>query len=198
MPTADHCTTTKGLPLSLVVESRAWATRRADKARRLARAAGLVSGKVIPTEDATAALEALLEPGDKVVLEGDNQKQADFLSRSLAAVDPDRVHDLHLLISSISRSEHLDSFEDGIARRVDFAYAGPQSTRVAQVLADGKMELGAIHTYVELYGRLFVDLIPKVALVAANAADLHGQPLHRPGAAGASQSNPGAVCDRCR
>jgi malonate decarboxylase alpha subunit len=160
--------------LSLVVESRIWATRRADKARRLARAAGLVSGKVIPTEDATAALEVLLEPGDKVVLEGDNQKQADFLSRSLAAVDPERVHDLHLLISSISRPEHLDLFEDGIARRVDFAYAGPQSTRVAQVLADGKMELGAIHTYVELYGRLFVDLIPKVTLVAANAADRDG------------------------
>ena len=160
--------------MSLVVESRAWDTRRTDKARRLARAAGLASGKIIPTKDATAALEALLEPGDKVVLEGDNQKQADFLSRSLAAVDPERVHDLHLLISSISRPEHLDLFEEGIASRTDFAYAGPQSTRVAQVLADGKMELGAIHTYVELYGRLFVDLIPKVALVAANAADRDG------------------------
>jgi malonate decarboxylase alpha subunit len=37
-------------------------------------------------------LEALLEPGDRVILEGDNQKQADFLSSSLAAADPERVH----------------------------------------------------------------------------------------------------------
>jgi malonate decarboxylase alpha subunit len=160
------------MPLHL--QSRAWDTRRADKARRLARTAPLTSGKVLPTEKATEALEALLEPGDKVILEGDNQKQADFLSRALAAVDPERVHDLHLLISSISRPEQLDLFEDGIASKTDFAYAGAQSTRVAQLLADGKMQLGAIHTYVELYGRLFVDLIPKVALIAANAADRDG------------------------
>ncbi|MEV5178065.1 malonate decarboxylase subunit alpha, partial [Streptomyces flaveolus] len=130
--------------------------------------------KVIPTDRATAALEALIEPGDKVILEGDNQKQADFLSRSLAAVDPERVHDLHLLLSTYSRPEQLDLFEDGIARKTDFAYAGAQSHRVAQLLADGKMEVGAIHTYVELYGRLFVDLVPKIALVAANAADRNG------------------------
>jgi malonate decarboxylase alpha subunit len=160
------------MPLDL--QPRAWDTRRADKARRLARTISLTSGKVLPTEKATEALEALLEPGDKVILEGDNQKQADFLSRALAAVDPERVHDLHLLISSFSRPEQLDLFEDGIARKTDFAYAGAQSTRVAQLLADGKMQLGAIHTYVELYGRLFVDLLPKVALIAANAADGDG------------------------
>jgi malonate decarboxylase alpha subunit len=155
-------------------KSRVWDTRRADKARRLARIASLASGKVVPTERATEALEALLEPGDRVILEGNNQKQADFLSRSLAAVDPGRVHDLHLLVSTFSRPEQLDLFEDGIARRTDFAFAGAQSTRVAQLLADGKMEVGAIHTYVELYGRLFVDLIPKVALIAANTADRDG------------------------
>jgi malonate decarboxylase alpha subunit len=154
--------------------SPVWDTRRADKACRLVRTAPLVSGKIVPTEKITEALEALLEPGDRVILEGDNQKQADFLSRSLAAVDPERVHDLHLLISSFSRPEQLDLFEDGIARRSDFAFAGAQSTRVAQLLADQKMEVGAIHTYVELYGRLVVDLIPKVALVAANAADRDG------------------------
>jgi hypothetical protein len=107
-----------------------WDTRRADKARRLARAAPLASGKVIPTQKATEALDALLECGDKVILEGDNQKQADFLSRSLAAVDPGRVHDVHLLISPFSRPEQLDLFEDGIASRTDFAYAGAQSFRV--------------------------------------------------------------------
>lgn len=154
--------------------SQAWNTRRAEKARRLYRLGPLASGKVIATDDATAALEALIEPGDRVILEGDNQKQADFLSRALAAVHPARVHDLHLLIATMSRPEHLDLFEDGIAGKVDFSYAGAQSTRVAQLLAEGKLEMGAVHTYLELYGRLFVDLIPKVALVAANAADCNG------------------------
>ncbi|MFP3498765.1 malonate decarboxylase subunit alpha, partial [Pseudomonas sp. SIMBA_059] len=39
-----------------------------------------------------------LAPGDRVVLEGNNQKQADFLSRSLAKVDPARLHDLHMIM----------------------------------------------------------------------------------------------------
>ena len=76
------------------------------------------------------ALQALLEPGDAVALEGDNQKQADFLSRSLVQVDPLKIHDLHLLISSISRPEHLTLFDRGIARKVDFCFAGPQSVRL--------------------------------------------------------------------
>ena len=55
------------------------------------------------------ALQALLEPGDAVALEGDNQKQADFLSRSLVQVDPAKIHDLHLLISS-EPAGALDAF----------------------------------------------------------------------------------------
>jgi malonate decarboxylase alpha subunit len=151
-----------------------WRTRREDKARRLDLVAKVARGRVLPAEDIVPALEVLLAPGDRVAVEGDNQKQADFLSRSLAAVDPEKVHDLHMLISSISRPEHLDLFERGIATRVDFSYAGPQSLRVAQLLADGKLRVGAIHTYLELYARLFVDLVPTVALVAAESADAEG------------------------
>jgi malonate decarboxylase alpha subunit len=119
-------------------------------------------------------LELLVRPGDRVVMEGDNQKQADFLSRSLVKVDPEKVHDLHLIISSISRPEHLTLFELGIARKVDFAFAGQQSLRVAQLLEDGVLEIGAVHTYVELYARLLVDLIPNVVLVCAEQADQQG------------------------
>ncbi len=151
-----------------------WRTRPARKARRLEALAGWLRGKVVARERLVEALEHLLEPGDRVALEGNNQKQADFLSRSLAQVDPAVVHDLHLLISSISRPEHLALFERGIARKIDFAYAGPQSLRVAQLLEDGKLELGAIHTYVELYARMFVDLTPSVALVCAERADAQG------------------------
>jgi malonate decarboxylase alpha subunit len=151
-----------------------WRTRGEDKARRLDRVAKVTRGRVLPTEEIVPALEALVAPSDRVALEGDNQKQADFLSRSLAAVDPEKVHDLHMLISSISRPDHLDLFERDIATRVDFSYAGPQSLRVAQLLADGKLRIGAIHTYLELYARLFVDLVPTVALVAAESADAEG------------------------
>ena len=46
--------------------------------------------------------------------------------------------------------------------------------RIAQLLEDGKLEIGAIHTYVELYARMFVDLMPDVALVCAEQADRQG------------------------
>ncbi len=151
-----------------------WTRRAAAKAQRLGAVAHLADGCVLPTRSLEQALALLLRPGDRVALEGNNQKQADFLSRSLARLDPARVHDLHLLISSISRPEHLDLFERGIARRLDFSFAGPQSLRVAQLIEDGKLEVGAIHTYVELYARMLIDLQPDVALVCADKADAQG------------------------
>ena len=151
-----------------------WSRRRAEKARRLDQVRSLADGVVLPSDKIVAALEALIAPGDRVVLEGNNQKQADFLSRSLAKVDPGRLHDLHMIMPSVSRAEHLDLFERGIARKLDFSFAGPQSLRISQLLEDGLLEVGAIHTYIELYSRLLVDLIPNVALVAGFQADRAG------------------------
>jgi malonate decarboxylase alpha subunit len=153
---------------------RSWRTRATDKASRLARAAPLAHGKVLDGARIVEALEAMIAPHDRVALEGNNQKQADFLSRALAQVDATRVHDLHMLVSSVSRPEHLALFERGIARKIDFSYAGPQSLRVAQLLEDHKLEIGAISTYIELYARMFVDLTPQVALVCAEKADPSG------------------------
>ncbi|WP_145003406.1 malonate decarboxylase subunit alpha [Pseudomonas oryzihabitans] len=150
------------------------ARRRSDKQQRLDRVAALADGKVLPTASIVAALEQLLAPGDRVVLEGNNQKQADFLSRSLAQVDPTRLHDLHMIMPSVGRAEHLDLFERGIARKLDFSFAGTQSLRISQLLEDGLLEVGAIHTYIELYARLLVDLIPKVVLSAGFMADRAG------------------------
>jgi malonate decarboxylase alpha subunit len=153
---------------------RSWTSRREGKARRLADAEPFVDGKLVDAERIVETLEAVVAPGDRLVLEGDNQKQADFLSEALAEVDADRVHDVHLLISSLSRPEHLDLFEKGIARKLDLAYAGPQSLRLAQALEDGQVEIGAIHTYVELYARMLVDLTPNVALICAEQGDRQG------------------------
>lgn len=159
---------------SVEMERKSWTTRVDAKKKTIESVQGLVDGVIIPTERIVEVLERLIKPGDRVVLEGNNQKQASFLSKSLVQVDPKKVHDLHMIISSISRPEHLDIFEYGIARKIDFSYAGPQSLRIAQMIEDGKIELGDLHTYIELYGRLFVDLIPQVALVAADKADRYG------------------------
>src|SRR5271170_7381680 len=155
-------------------QTDSWSRRRARKTARMARIAPWMKGLFLETSAIVDALQTLLEPGDKVALEGDNQKQADFLSRSLVQVDPAKIHDLHLLISSVSRPEHLTLFERGIARKIELAFAGPQSVRLEQLLKDGKLEIGAIHTYVELYSRMFVDLMPDVALVCAEQADRQG------------------------
>ncbi|MEM6161513.1 malonate decarboxylase subunit alpha [Erwinia sp. P6884] len=152
--------------------ARVWDTRRSEKRRRI-EALG-VTGKVLPTDDIVGLLQKLIAPGDRVVMEGNNQKQADFLSRSLAEVNPGIVHDLHMIMPSVGRSEHLDIFEKGIARKLDFAFSGPQSLRISQLLEDGQLEIGAIHTYIELYSRLYVDLAPNVALIAGFKADRKG------------------------
>nr|WP_024966861.1 malonate decarboxylase subunit alpha [Pantoea sp. IMH] len=152
--------------------ARVWDTRRSEKRRRI-EALG-VNGKVLPTDDIVGLLQKLILPGDRVVMEGNNQKQADFLSRSLAEVNPNIIHDLHMIMPSVGRSEHLDIFEKGIARKLDFAFSGPQSLRISQLLDDGLLEIGAIHTYIELYSRLYVDLAPNVALIAGYKADRKG------------------------
>lgn len=136
--------------------------------------AAFTDGKVIAPTQLADFLHTVLQPRDRVALEGDNQKQADFLSRTLAGCDPGRLHDLHMLISSVSRPEHLDLFERGLATDLDLAYAGPQSVRIAQMVEDGTVRIGAIHTYVELYARMFTDLAPDVALLCAARADRDG------------------------
>jgi malonate decarboxylase alpha subunit len=154
--------------------STSWTTRRDEKKRRLNAVKPWMNGPLLARERIVEALESVIQSGDSIVMEGDNQKQADFLSRSLVKVDAKKIHDLHLIISSVSRPEHLTLFELGIAKKIDFAFAGPQSLRVAQLLEDGVLEIGAIHTYVELYARLLVDLIPNVILVCAEEADQEG------------------------
>src|SRR5271156_3254621 len=151
-----------------------WTTRRDKKRLVLESVKTWMKGPVLTQNRMVETLEAVIQSGDRIVMEGDNQKQADFLSRSLAKVDSKKIHDLHLIISSISRPEHLTLFEAGIAKKVDFAFAGPQSLRVAQLLEDGVLEIGAIHTYVELYARLLVDLAPNVVLVCAEQTDREG------------------------
>jgi malonate decarboxylase alpha subunit len=151
-----------------------WQKQRSERSARLEAGSHHASGKVVRPESAKALLEAVIRPGDRVCLEGDNQKQADFLAEVLASVDRQQIHDLHIVQSGIVLQAHLDLFERGIARKLDFSYSGPQGAALARALAGGKIELGAIHTYIELFARYFMDLTPHVALIAANQADRDG------------------------
>src|SRR4249920_1404260 len=155
-----------------------WNFKTANRSARLARVSQALGakrvGKVVATEAIATLLEAVLEPGDRVCLEGNNQKQADFLAKALVGLDPQRVNRLHMVQSVLALPEHLDIFENGIATRLDFSFSGPQGARLAKLVSANRIEIGAIHTYLELFARYFVDLTPKVALIAAHAADAEG------------------------
>jgi malonate decarboxylase alpha subunit len=160
------------------MERTNWNTKADNRAARLARAASALGtqlkGKRVDTAAIGSLLEAVLEPGDRVCLEGNNQKQADFLAKALVQVDPARVHGLHMVQSVLALPEHLDVFENGVAARLDFSFSGPQGARLAKLVSAGRIEIGAIHTYLELFGRYFIDLTPKVSLITAQAADHQG------------------------
>jgi malonate decarboxylase alpha subunit len=152
----------------------AWDTRRQGRMRRIERAASLGVARQVPASRIGELLEAVIEPGDRVCLEGNNQKQADFLSEALADCNPERLHDLHMVQSVLALPSHVDLFERGIASKLDFSFSGPQGSRLARLVQDRQIEIGAIHTYLELFGRYFVDLTPNVCLIAAQSADAAG------------------------
>ena len=98
-------------------------------------------------------------------------EQADFLANQLASLDKKDLHDLHLVMSCITLPAHIELFKKGMVRQVDFCFAGPQGTAVADLVKAKKFPVGAIHTYNELYARYYIDLTPRVALIAAAQAD---------------------------
>ena len=154
--------------------SPTWQRGRAARDARIEAGSRLANGKIVEARHATRLMEAVIRPGDRVCLEGDNQKQADLLSSALLAVDLSKVNQLHMVQSGVVLPEHLDLFDRGVAKKLDYAYSGPQSARIARMLFGGKIELGAVHTYLELFARYFIDLTPHVALIAAVSADREG------------------------
>ncbi len=99
--------------LEIKPSTKNWNTRGEDTAARLKDGSAYAKGKIVAAEDTVKLLEAVLRPGDKVNIEGDNQKQADFLAKQLCEVDPTKVHDLHMIQSTLSIPEHLNVFRKG-------------------------------------------------------------------------------------
>jgi malonate decarboxylase alpha subunit len=132
------------------------------------------NGKIVDPSRAVALLEAIISSGDRVALEGNNQKQAEFLADCLCKVDTAKVSDLHMLQSVMALPSHCEIFRRGIASKVDFSFSGPQAKEVKRLVSESKMKIGEIHTYLELFGRYFLDLTPHVALVVSTWADRDG------------------------
>jgi malonate decarboxylase alpha subunit len=151
-----------------------WNKLARNRNERLVRAQSLSDGRIVSSDKIVQLLEAVIEPGDRVCIEGNNQKQADFLARSLVKTDTLKVRDLHLVQSVLALPEHIDLIERGQVSRIDFSFSGPQAARLARLVENKKITIGAIHTYLELFARYFVDLTPRVALVAAQLADREG------------------------
>ena len=102
--------------------TREWDNLKKDAMERAKNAAPLVKeGKIVDAKDTVALLEAVIKPYDKVNIEGNNQKQADFLAKCLCQVDPAKIHDLHMVQSVLTLPEHLDVFEKGIAKKLDMS-----------------------------------------------------------------------------
>ncbi|WP_114700417.1 malonate decarboxylase subunit alpha [Psychrobacter proteolyticus] len=156
------------------VEEKIWNLQkiRRDKKLDAARSKGLE--KLVPNDRAIELLETVLAPEDKICIEGNNQKQADFLSECLSQCDSDVLNNLHILQSVLALPSHIDIFDKGIASKVDFSFAGPQALRLAKLVQNQKIQIGSIHTYLELYGRYFIDLTPNVCLITAHSADADG------------------------
>ncbi len=121
-----------------------WDNLGANRDARLKRTSGIVHGKVVATERASDLLHAVIESGDRVCIEGNNQKQADFLAKALAKLDPARVRDLHMVQSVLALPKYLDVFERGVASRLDFSFSGPQGARLARLLSAGQSQVVSI------------------------------------------------------
>ncbi len=154
-----------------------WECRKREYGARISKAKPLTEGghsKIIDPSRAVDLLEAIIRPGDRVALEGNNQKQADFLAECLCKVDPSKVNRLHMVQSVIALPAHCEIFNLGIAEKVDFSFSGPQAVPVTRLVKESKMKIGEIHTYLELFSRYFLDLTPQVALVVGTWADRQG------------------------
>lgn len=152
-----------------------WDSNRKEYHARLAKVKPyLKEQKFIESDDLTKVLSLVIHSYDRVCLEGDNQKQANYLSATLANLDSTVVNNLHMIQSAIALPDHLHVFERGIAAKIDFSYSGPQSVRLANMVKNSKIQIGNIHTYNELFGRLVTDLTPNVCLLMAEMADKQG------------------------
>ncbi len=91
----------------------------------------------------------------------------------LAEVNPQTIHDLHMIMPSVGRSEHLDLFEKGLPVSSTSRSPVPKACgfRSCWKMVCWKL---ARFTPISSFTRLYVDLSPNVALIAGYKADRKG------------------------
>jgi len=150
-----------------------WSIKRDAKKTKLSKISNFMTDKFIHQSRIIDVFHKIIEQNETVVIES-GQKQANFLSEALAKTDPKILHDLHIVIHAVARPDHIDIFKRRIASTLDFGYAGPMSQQVAAMVETGELTIRSLNTYVELSSRLFVDLIPNIVFICADAADAQG------------------------
>lgn len=168
-------------------------SRSIEYSDRMYKAKAVVGGRVVTSQKALTLFNCTIRSGDQIILEGNNQKQATFLAKTLSALSASKIHSLHLMMSSITLDEHLDVFEKRIAHTIDFSFSGAQAKRLYSLVKQGLVKIGSIHTYNELYSRYFTDRRPNVALVAAEYADNEGNLF-----TGANSEETQLICEATR
>ena len=108
-----------------MINKRIWNSQKSKRLQKLEQASQKGFEKQVAHSRAVELLETVISCGDKVCQEGNNQKQADFLSKTLSQCNPKVLNNLHILQSVLALPSHLDVFEKGIASKVDFSFAGP-------------------------------------------------------------------------
>jgi Malonate decarboxylase, alpha subunit, transporter/Malonate decarboxylase delta subunit (MdcD) len=125
-----------------------WDVRRKARQARIANGMAHTAGKVVAADKLVAFLEAVIVSGDRVCLEGDNQKQADMLARALAEVDPAKIRDLHMIQSGVTgRRAGSATGRSRIMETLRFELAAPTSangvrkTALVGGVASGNLEV---------------------------------------------------------
>lgn len=157
-----------------IPEFKVMNSKKLLKSEKLESVANLLNGKIVSPSDIVELLEKVIRPKETVAIEGDNQKQAVELARALVKVDPAKVNGLRMVMSCTQMDEHLDIFEKGIAEELNCSYVGNMAARLPKMIDAGTVKIGAIHTYLEMFSRMFTDLIPNVCLCVAESADRNG------------------------
>ncbi len=148
------------------------------RARDRAAASAGAHGKRVDADPVRAdLLEAVIEPGDRVCLEGNNQKQADFLAEALARCSTrQRVHDLHMRAVGAGAAEHLDLFEQRHRRRSWTSRFPVRRVRGSRSWSRTGQDRDRRDPHLPRTVRALLRRpdAERVALVAAQAADAHG------------------------
>ncbi len=159
-------------------ETKRWDLRKTDYQERMSGAAPYISnGKVVAAHDVTKVLEAVIRPFDRVNIEGNNQKQADFLAEAWQ-VRSAAGHGLHMVQSVLPLAVHLDLSSWALPRSSISPFGAP-GRRVAQLI-DGRQDRDRGHPHVPGAVRPLFRRPDAEGCAGLRVEATGRQPLHRP------------------